>query len=79
MGLDKPFLEGGSENTCGCVSPASFGHLGFTGTYAWADPETQILFVFLSNRTYPTMENTLLGDHDIRTRMQRLIYEARID
>ena len=79
VGLDKPFLEGGSENTCGCVSPASFGHLGFTGTYAWADPETQILFVFLSNRTYPTMKNTLLGDHDIRTRMQRLIYEARID
>ena len=78
VGLDKPFLEG-SQNTCGCVSPKSFGHLGFTGTYAWADPESEIVFVFLSNRTYPTMENNLLGKHNVRTRMQALVEAARID
>ena len=30
---------------------------GVTGTYAWGDPENQIVYVFLSNRTYPTMNN----------------------
>lgn len=79
IGLDKPFLDGGSKNTCDSISSKSFGHLGFTGTYAWADPETEIVFVFLSNRTYPTMENNLLGEHNIRTRMQQLVYDARND
>ena len=32
----------------------SFGHSGFTGTYAWADPEEEIVYVFLANRTYPS-------------------------
>ena len=77
--MDKPFLEGGSKNTYDFISPKSFGHLGFTGTYAWADPETEIVFVFLSNRTYPSMENNLLGEHNIRTRMQQLVYDARTD
>ena len=56
----------------------SFGHLGFTGTYAWADPKEDLIFVFLSNRTYPSMSNNLLGEHNIRTRMQKLVYEALI-
>lgn len=77
VGFDKPQLEG-EGSTCGCVSFSSFGHLGFTGTYAWADPEEELIFVFLSNRTYPTMSNNLLGEHNIRTRMQKLVYEALI-
>ena len=77
IGFDKPQLEG-RGSTCGCVSSESFGHMGFTGTYAWADPKEEIVYVFLSNRTYPTMKNNLLGDHDIRTRIQRLIYDALI-
>jgi len=78
VGFDKPQLEG-SGPTCGCISPNSFGHLGFTGTYAWADPEKEIVIVFLSNRTYPTMENNLLGTQNIRTRMQQLVYEALVE
>ena len=78
VGFDKPQLDG-NGSTCGCVSKNSFGHLGFTGTYAWADPEKEIVFVFLSNRTYPTMENNLLGTFNIRTRMQQLIYDALIN
>ena len=58
------------------VSSDSFGHSGFTGTYAWADPEEKIIYVFLSNRTYPSMENTLLIDHSIRTRIQKIIYDS---
>ena len=47
-----------------------------TGTYAWADPEEKIIYVFLSNRTYPSMDNTLLIDHSIRTRIQKIIYDS---
>lgn len=75
VGFDKPQIEG-SGSTCGCVSSDSFGHSGFTGTYAWADPEEKIIYVFLSNRTYPSMDNTLLIDHSIRTRIQKMIYDS---
>ena len=78
VGFDKPQLEEEGP-TCGCVSMTSFGHSGFTGTYAWADPEEEIVYVFLSNRTYPDSTNNLLLKQDIRTEIQRLIYEAIID
>ncbi len=78
VGFDKPQLEEEGP-TCGCVSMTSFGHSGFTGTYAWADPDEELVYVFLSNRTYPDSTNNLLLKHDIRTEIQRLIYEAIID
>ena len=77
VGFDKPQLEVGGS-TCGCVSDISFGHMGFTGTYAWADPDQELIFVFLSNRTYPRMSNNLLGKNNVRTRMQALVYKALI-
>jgi len=77
IGFDKPQLEG-EGSTCGCVSEISFGHMGFTGTYAWADPDQELIFVFLSNRTYPSMSNNLLGKNNIRTRMQAMVYKALI-
>ena len=77
VGFDKPQLEG-NGSTCGCVSDISFGHMGFTGTYAWVDPDQELIFVFLSNRTYPSMSNNLLGKNNIRTRMQKLVYKALI-
>ncbi len=78
VGFDKPQL-GEEGPTCGCISMTSFGHSGFTGTYAWADPEEEIVYVFLANRTYPEAgKNTLLREN-IRTDIQRLIYEAIID
>jgi len=75
VGFDKPQLEEVGP-TCGCVSMSSFGHSGFTGTYTWADPEEEIIYVFLSNRTYPDATNRRLIKEDIRTKIQRLIYEA---
>lgn len=78
VGFDKPQLEEEGP-TCGCVSMTSFGHSGFTGTYAWADPEEQLVYVYLSNRTYPNAENNLLLKYNIRTEIQRLIYEAIIN
>ena len=77
VGFDKPKPEGGGMTFEG-ISEASFGHSGFTGTFAWADPETEIIFVFLSNRTFSSMENRKLIEQNIRTRMQKLLYESII-
>lgn len=78
IGFDKPQL-GDQGPTCGCISMNSFGHSGFTGTYAWADPDEEIVYVFLANRTYPEAGKNLLLRENIRTEIQRLIYEAIID
>ncbi len=75
VGFDKPQL-GNSGPTCGCVSMTSFGHSGFTGTFAWADPEQEIVYVFLSNRTFPDPENRKLIKSDLRSKIQEAIYEA---
>lgn len=77
VGFDKPQLEG-EGSTCGCVPSNSYGHMGFTGTYTWVDPDQELIFVFLSNRTYPSMSNNLLGQQNIRTRMQSLVYKSLI-
>ncbi|NNJ89973.1 MAG: serine hydrolase [Eudoraea sp.] len=78
VGFDKPQLEEHGP-TCGCVSRKSFGHSGFTGTYTWADPEEELVYVFLSNRTYPTASNNLLIKSELRTRIQQAIYDSIIN
>jgi beta-N-acetylhexosaminidase len=79
-GFDKTALsdqEGGpaSEN----ASPEGFGHTGFTGTLVWADPKTQIVYVFLSNRIYPDASNSKLLDMDVRTDIMEVIYDSLND
>lgn len=76
LGFDKPQINGAGP-TCGCVSMSSFGHTGFTGTIAWADPETEIVYIFLSNRTFPdsNLPNTL-SKENIREDIQKVIQEA---
>lgn len=75
LGFDKPQL-GKAGPTCGCTPMESFGHLGFTGTFAWADPVNEIVIVLLSNRTYPTADNKLLISRNIRQRVQGVVYSA---
>ena len=78
VGFDKPQLKDKGP-TCGCVSRKSFGHSGFTGTYTWADPEEELVYVFLSNRTYPSATNRLLVKSGLRTRIQKAIYDSLIN
>lgn len=78
LGFDKPQL-GEAGPTCGCVSLTSFGHTGFTGTIAWADPEKEIVYIFLSNRTYPEAKTNNLSRNNIREKIQEVIYEAITD
>ena len=76
IGFDKPELDSDDPNTCGCVSESSFGHYGFTGSMAWADPEKEIIYVFLSNRTFPDESNNLLSEFNIRTELQKIVHEV---
>jgi beta-glucosidase-like glycosyl hydrolase/CubicO group peptidase (beta-lactamase class C family) len=79
LGFDKPQL-GTSGPTCGCVSNKSFGHTGFTGTMAWADPDTELIYVFLSNRTYPDSNaSNKLSRENIREDIQKIIQESIIE
>ena len=56
-GFDKPTPGRIGGPTSKLVSLASYGHSGFTGTLAWADPEYKVNFVFLSNRVFPDADN----------------------
>ena len=76
LGFDKPEMEKDNGPTCKSASAASFGHTGFTGTIAWADPVYNMLYVFLSNRTFPSQDNKLLVNKDVRPKIQQEIYNA---
>ena len=54
----------------------SFGHSGFTGTFAWADPKNNLVFVFLSNRVYPNAEENKLAKMGIRGKIHKAFYDA---
>ena len=62
--------------TCKCVSKSSFGHTGFTGIMTWADPETELVYVFMSNRTFPNAEPNYLSKGNIREDIQQIIQDA---
>jgi len=76
LGFDKPSLTPGTGSTCKEASAQSFGHTGFTGTMCWADPETQMVYVFLSNRVNPDAENKKIQSMDIRTKIQAVAYSV---
>lgn len=76
LGFDKPSLDPEIKASSKYASANSFGHSGFTGTFAWADPDNGLLYVFLSNRVYPVMSNNKLIEKDIRSEIHNLIYQA---
>jgi CubicO group peptidase (beta-lactamase class C family) len=77
IGFDKPLPDYSAEGPC-CksASPSSYGHMGFTGTYVWIDPETQLIFVFLSNRVYPDAANNKLASMNLRPKIHQVFYDA---
>lgn len=84
LGFDKPLLdnkelEPAEAYPAWSASPSSFGHSGYTGTMVWSDPATGLLFVFLSNRVYPTRENSKLYDLNIRSNLLETMYQGLSD
>lgn len=76
-GFDKPDKAKGNGGPASeLCSKSAFGHQGFTGTCVWTDPETGIVFVFLSNRVYPNAENTQINKLNVRSKAQSYIYQA---
>lgn len=77
MGFDKPEMDPNKVSPAApSASGEAFGHTGFTGTCAWADPHDNMVFIFLSNRVHPDAGNYKLVHEDIRTRMQEVAYQA---
>jgi beta-N-acetylhexosaminidase len=81
LGFDKPNLEylGENNNTAKDASASSFGHTGFTGIFSWMDPESGLLYIFLSNRVNPTRANTRLYQLNTRTKIQQALYNSMKD
>lgn len=77
FGFDKPEPDSTRIGpTCHNIPLTSYGHTGFTGIMAWCDPDNNLLYLFLSNRTYPDEFNTKLSEENIRTKIQEIIYQA---
>jgi len=78
--FDKPLLNNKSLKPadaypCPEVSDESFGHSGYTGTFVWMDPKCNLMYIFLSNRVYPTRNNNLISDLNVRTDILSAIYK----
>jgi CubicO group peptidase (beta-lactamase class C family) len=57
-GFDGKSTEGSSAGSL--LGSKSFGHLGFTGTSVWIDPEAEVVVALLTNRVHPTRENVAI-------------------
>jgi beta-N-acetylhexosaminidase len=78
-GFDKPEKDNAIRREpypASKVSPETFGHTGYTGTCVWVDPKYDIVYIFLSNRVYPTRDNNKISQLHIRGKIQDAIYEA---
>ncbi|HMP98703.1 MAG TPA: serine hydrolase, partial [Cyclobacteriaceae bacterium] len=76
IGWDKPTIGDWNTPTSTHASPQTFGHTGFTGTAMWMDPEFNLMYIFLSNRVHPDMNNNKLIQDNVRTRIHDVIYES---
>jgi CubicO group peptidase (beta-lactamase class C family) len=75
IGFDKKGLNPDEGVASLLSSDTSFGHSGFTGTLLWVDPEYDLVYVFLSNRTYPDSDNSALIEKNVRTVIHDIIME----
>lgn len=79
LGFDKPEKDNATRKEpypSLSASPQTFGHTGFTGTCVWVDPKYDLIYIFLSNRVYPTRENPRLSQLNVRAKVQEAIYRA---
>ena len=79
LGFDKTAKDNASSKDpypSLSAPPSVFGHTGFTGTCVWADPDNQLLYIFLSNRVFPTRDNKAFSALNLRAKIQEQIYQA---
>ena len=75
LGFDKPSFTF-SGNAPRSATKDSYGHSGFTGTFIWIEPASNLSYVFLSNRVYPTRNNNRISELNIRTNVAEALYQA---
>lgn len=77
LGFDKPMHDYNPDLSyvSRYASPQSYGHSGFTGTFVWADPDYDLVVVFLSNRVHPLRTHQQLYSLGLRPRLHDAIYE----
>lgn len=83
LGFDKPYFQNDTLPLAKAypapqVSANSFGHSGFTGTFVWADPDTELVYVFLSNRVYPSRSHRGIYTYNIRPAIQAVFYTETV-
>ncbi|MEI6947997.1 glycoside hydrolase family 3 N-terminal domain-containing protein [Paraflavisolibacter sp. H34] len=79
LGFDKPEKDNAKRRSpypSIFASPDTYGHTGFTGTCVWVDPQSKLVYIFLSNRVYNTKDDNLLSELNIRGKIQDVIYKA---
>ena len=80
LGFDKPNKEDERYSpTCSEATAATFGHLGFTGTVFWVDPDNDLIFIFLCNRVSPTRHNAAFDNINIRPLLFSTVYQSLKD
>ncbi len=67
IAFDKPDFNPKILSGPRLSSKESFGHSGYTGTFAWVDPKYKLVYTFLSNRVYPTRDNSKISTLNLRT------------
>lgn len=77
LGFDKPDVDNPKASpTPAEASPSTFGHIGFTGTCFWIDPDSQLIYIFLCNRVNPTRDNPAFSRLNIRPALLSAIYRS---
>ncbi len=71
LGWDTPSVPSQSGKY---LSPLSFGHLGYTGTSLWIDPDRQLSIALLTNRTWPDCQNQAIKQ--VRPAVHNAVIEA---
>lgn len=81
LGFDKPLLEYdfALSSVAQSASHRSFGHTGFTGTLVWADPAHNLIYIFLSNRVYPTRVNPRIYQLNVRPGIHQILYDYLLE
>ena len=77
LGFDKPDKENDDYSpTCPEATAATYGHLGFTGTVFWVDPDNDLIFIFLNNRVNPTRDNAEFSNLNLRPDLFSEVYKS---
>ncbi|HRO70207.1 MAG TPA: glycoside hydrolase family 3 N-terminal domain-containing protein, partial [Chitinophagaceae bacterium] len=79
LGFDKPEKDNDKRPEpypTLSASSQTFGHTGFTGTCVWVDPKDDLIYIFLSNRVYPTRNNRVFGQLNVRPKIHEVLYSV---